>query len=74
MATLFPMLYAAIMSRLLYQLARWKLEKSSSLGTLEQLMGSRTLGAALVVHFQLQSFNILAFALFFGWAFSPLGS
>ncbi|KAK1673458.1 hypothetical protein BDP55DRAFT_634074 [Colletotrichum godetiae] len=42
LATLFPILYASIVGRLMVESARWKLEKGSNIGFLEQLMGSRT--------------------------------
>lgn len=67
------MIFAAIMSRMLYQIARWKLENGASLETLEQLMGSRTLGAALMIHCQLRSANVLTLGLLLVWACSPLG-
>lgn len=73
MAPLFPLVFAAVMGRLFYQISRWKLERGASLETLEQLMGSRTLGAAVMTHFHIKSYNLLTLALVFTWAFSPLG-
>ncbi|KAF6800913.1 hypothetical protein CMUS01_15536, partial [Colletotrichum musicola] len=40
LATLFPILFATIVGRLMSEAARWKLEKGSRIGLLEQLMGS----------------------------------
>jgi hypothetical protein len=48
-------------------------ERRVSLETLEQLMGSRTLGAALMIHCQLRSVNELTLGLLLIWACSPLG-
>lgn len=61
------------MGRLMYQISRWKLEKGATMGTLEQLMGSRTIGSTLLTQFQLRSFNILSVSLILVWAFSPFG-
>lgn len=55
------------------QVARWKLERGATIGALEQLMGSRTVGGTLLVHSQLRAFNLLAVSLVFIWVFSPLG-
>ena len=73
LATIFPILFAAIMGRLMYQIARWKLEKGATMGTLEQLMGSRTIGSTVLTQIQLRTFNVLAVLLVLVWAFSPLG-
>ncbi|KAF6793723.1 hypothetical protein CSOJ01_13875 [Colletotrichum sojae] len=40
LATLFPILFATIFGRLMSEAARWKLEKGSRIGLLEQLMGN----------------------------------
>lgn len=74
LSTLFPVLFAAIVGRLMVQMARFKLEQGSTLGSLEQLLGSRTVGGAILTPFHLKSLNLLALALVFLWAFSPLGA
>ena len=56
------------------QAARWKLEEGGTLGALEQLLGSRTVGGAILTQFQLRAFNLLGLALLLLWVFSPLGS
>ncbi|KAF5488213.1 hypothetical protein CGCF413_v012014 [Colletotrichum fructicola] len=73
LATVFPILFASVVGRLTYEAARWKLERGTTLGALEQLIGSRTVGATLLNLLQLRSFNILSAALVAIWAFSPLG-
>ncbi|CAG9956830.1 unnamed protein product [Clonostachys rosea f. rosea IK726] len=50
---IFPMVFSFIISRLLYHAARFRLENGVSLGALEQLMGSRTVGSAVATHFEL---------------------
>lgn len=70
---MFPIIFASIMGRLMYQIARWKLETGVSLGTLEQLMGSRTLGSTFLTQFELRAFNALSLTLLLAWIFSPLG-
>lgn len=74
MGPLYPMTFALAMSRLLSQAARFGLEKGTSLGILEQLMGSRTMGAVIATHFNLRIMNPLAVALLCTWILSPLGS
>lgn len=73
MAPLFPLVFAAIVGRLFYQVSHWRLKKGVSLNTLEQLMGSRTLGAALMTHFQLKIYNGITLAILLIWTLSPLG-
>ncbi|KAF6824385.1 hypothetical protein CPLU01_10895 [Colletotrichum plurivorum] len=72
LATLFPILFASIASRLLSETARWKLEKGSRIGTLEQLMGSRTFGSAAQNLVQFRTF--LGLGLLVLWVFSLLGA
>lgn len=67
------MVFAFIVSRFLYHAARYRLENGASLGALEQLMGSRTVGSAVATHFELRAFNILGFLILFVWIFSPVG-
>lgn len=73
-ASLFPMLFAFVMGHAIYEVARTKLEKGTALSTLEQLIGSRTLGGAIMTPFGLSTFNLLGLALLAIWCLSPLGS
>lgn len=68
------MVYAFIMGRLFFHSARLKLEMGSSLGTLEQLIGSQTVGGAAAIHLKTAAFNPLAVLILALWSFSPLGS
>ncbi|RSM04366.1 hypothetical protein CDV31_010068 [Fusarium ambrosium] len=74
LATIFPILFASMVGRLVYELARWRLERGSTMGTLEQLMGSRTVGATIITQFSLRIFNPLGICLLLIWSFSPLGA
>ncbi|KAL2074332.1 hypothetical protein VTL71DRAFT_8110 [Oculimacula yallundae] len=73
-ATAFPIMFASIAGRMVYELARWRLERGATMGLLEQLIGSRTVGGVIITHFNLRIFNMLDASLLFVWAFSPLGS
>ncbi|KAH6696898.1 hypothetical protein F5X68DRAFT_618 [Plectosphaerella plurivora] len=74
LATLFPMFFASVVGRMVYEVARWKLEKGASLGALEQLLGSRTFGGTLITQLHLPAYNLLGLGLILVWAFSPLGA
>ncbi|KAJ4256118.1 hypothetical protein NW762_009194 [Fusarium torreyae] len=73
-ASVFPILFASVVGRMIYETARWKLEKGATLAILEQLIGSRTVGSALLTQINLCKFNLLGFGLLILWALSPLGS
>ncbi|KAH6717608.1 hypothetical protein BKA61DRAFT_289391 [Leptodontidium sp. MPI-SDFR-AT-0119] len=72
-ATVFPIVFAAIFGSLVTKAASWKLERGSSLGTLEQLMGSRTVFSTLVAQFNLRAFNLIGICPAILWLLSPLG-
>ncbi|TDZ32344.1 hypothetical protein C8035_v012480 [Colletotrichum spinosum] len=74
LATAFPIIFAAVIGRLMSAVARWKLENGTSMQSLEQLMGSRTVGATLRTLVEFRIANIITLAMLFIWAFSPLGS
>ncbi|KUJ24376.1 uncharacterized protein LY89DRAFT_727406 [Mollisia scopiformis] len=71
--TLFPICFAAIAGRAAIKYATWKLEQGTTLGALEQLMGSRTVASAITTQVQLRSFNAVGLGLILVWALSPLG-
>ncbi|CAG7563667.1 unnamed protein product [Fusarium equiseti] len=73
-ASIFPILFASVASRMVFQAARWNLEKGATLNLLEQLIGSRTVGSTLVTQISLGRFNFLGVALLILWSLSPLGS
>jgi hypothetical protein len=53
--------------------ARWKLERGAEIGLLETLMGSRTVGSAVVTLAQMGRLNLGVLGLLALWAISPLG-
>lgn len=54
--------------------ASWKLEQGASLGSLERLVGSRTVGGTIITQARLRSITLISFGLVFLWLLSPLGS
>ncbi|KAM5347314.1 hypothetical protein ACJ41O_010319 [Fusarium nematophilum] len=73
-ATVFPILFASVVGRMVYEAARWKLEQGTAMGSLEQLIGSRTVGSTFLTQLHLGRVNPLGVSLLFVWAFSPIGS
>ncbi|KAH8747389.1 hypothetical protein BGZ57DRAFT_835949 [Hyaloscypha finlandica] len=71
--TVFPLVFTGIMGRTIMKIAGWKLEKGTSLGTLEQLTGSRTVFGAVHTQFHLGSYNLMGLALILIWIMSPIG-
>lgn len=71
--TLFPIIFAAVVGRLMRTLALWKAERGAPLGILEQLNGSQNLLAAFERAVLLPGLGILSIAVVFLWALSPLG-
>ncbi|KAF4915875.1 hypothetical protein CGCF415_v001144 [Colletotrichum fructicola] len=56
------------------EIVRWKLERGATVGLLEQLNGSQTVGSTVMTLFSFGSFNLLSILLLTTWAFSPLGT
>jgi hypothetical protein len=71
--TLFPICFSAIVGRAAVKYATWKLERGTTLGILEQLMGSRTVASAFTTQLQIRSFNLLSVGLLIAWSLSPVG-
>ncbi|KAL0940025.1 uncharacterized protein CTRU02_206635 [Colletotrichum truncatum] len=74
LATVFPIVFAVVVGCLMSEAARWKLETGTTVGTLEQLVGSHTVGGAALTMVRFRSFNVLTCLLLILWAFSPLGT
>ncbi|KAF4637462.1 hypothetical protein G7Y89_g626 [Cudoniella acicularis] len=72
--TIFPIFFAATTGRAAVKYATWKLEQGTTLGVLEQLMGSRTVASTFTTQVQLRSFNVIGFVLLLVWSLSPIGS
>jgi hypothetical protein len=71
--TIFPIFFAAIVGRTMKFAAQWRLERGSSVESLEQLVGSQSVFGALMTQVVLQRFGLLSLGIIFVWAFSPLG-
>ncbi|KKZ60042.1 hypothetical protein EMCG_05224 [[Emmonsia] crescens] len=71
--TTFPIIFAAVTSRLTKNLATWRLERGISLGHLEQLLGSSSVFGTFSTQVLMGSFNMMAIGLLCLWALSPLG-
>ncbi len=54
--------------------ASWRLEKGTSLGFVERLFGSRTVGGTIFTQVRFRSITILGLGLVLFWLLSPLGS
>ncbi|KAL4892106.1 hypothetical protein BDV59DRAFT_202997 [Aspergillus ambiguus] len=72
--TVFPIAFAAIVSRMLRQISQWQLERSASLGSVEQLRRSSTVFGTLSILYVLRSLNLVGLGLLLLWALSPLGA
>ncbi|KAK3385749.1 hypothetical protein B0H63DRAFT_510472 [Podospora didyma] len=73
-ATSFPIVFASVVGRLTSQVARWKLERGSSVDSLEQWLGSRTVFSAIYTQIRLSSVNAAAAFIALMWVFSPLST
>jgi hypothetical protein len=74
LATAFPFAFAIVVGTAIKQLAAWKLEQGASLGFLEQVLGSLSVGSTLATQLCFRRINILALILLASWSLSPLGS
>ncbi|KAL4892107.1 hypothetical protein BDV59DRAFT_202998 [Aspergillus ambiguus] len=71
--TAFPLVFSAVAGTLVQRFSAWKLERGSSIMTLEQLNGCSTLINTITTLFSLRAVNILSVVLIALWTFSPLG-
>lgn len=71
--TLFPIIFAAIVGRLMRTYALWRAERGATIGTLEALNGSQNLLAAAERVIRLPGLGILGFAIILLWMLSPVG-
>lgn len=71
--TIFPIIFAAIVGRLMRAIAHWKAETGTRLGLLEQLIGSQNLTSAIQRMVLLNRYGPLGFAVVVLWLLSPLG-
>ncbi|KAH8684987.1 hypothetical protein BGZ61DRAFT_495278 [Ilyonectria robusta] len=73
--TIYPILFAAIVSRFYKALARWYLEKPGGirLAVLEQIFGSQSFVAAFERVFFIRTQAVVGSVILLTWAMSPLG-
>lgn len=74
LATAFPFIFALIVGNTLKQISNWKLERGTTVGFLEQMTGSLSVGSTVATQLLLHPTNILALLLLGLWSLSPLGS
>src|SRR5690349_5066834 len=73
-ATIFPLLFSVVVGRAAIKLATWKLERGTTLGLLESLIGSRTVGGTILTQIRLWPLTFLGLGLILIWLMSPMGS
>ncbi|KAK3709104.1 hypothetical protein LTR37_011083 [Vermiconidia calcicola] len=71
--TIFPIVFAAIIGRFLQSIAATLLELGTTVGTIECLLGGRTVSSAATLPLSLRFAHPVMFMLFGVWALSPLG-
>lgn len=71
--TIFPIIFAAVIARLLKTYALWRAERGACLGILEQLNGSQNLAGAFERAILLPGLGFLGVAVVLLWTLSPLG-
>ncbi|GIZ44933.1 hypothetical protein CKM354_000811700 [Cercospora kikuchii] len=71
--SVFPILFAAVFGQLMTAIASWKLEKSITIGLLEQILASRSLGSAFFSLLSLRIFSLWTPVILLIWGLSPLG-
>lgn len=71
--TIFPIIFAAVIARLLKTYALWRAERGACLGILEQLNGSQNLAGAFERAILLPGLGFVGIAVVLLWTLSPLG-
>ncbi|OAG12118.1 uncharacterized protein CC84DRAFT_1079243 [Paraphaeosphaeria sporulosa] len=71
--TIFPVIFAALMGRCFKYLGLNLAERGTTLGRLEQLIGSTSLFSALERQISLRGFSLIGYILMILWLLSPLG-
>lgn len=73
-ATVWPIIFAAVVGSAVKNVARLRSEKGTSLGEVETLMGSQTVMGTIRTATMLRQVGMISTALIIIWSFSPLGS
>ncbi|KAJ4992952.1 hypothetical protein SVAN01_01656 [Stagonosporopsis vannaccii] len=71
--TVFPIIYAAILGKLLRRIALFKAERTSTLGTIERLVGCQSLFSTFERQFAFRRVDLLGLSLLVAWILSPVG-
>ncbi|KAK0747032.1 hypothetical protein B0T18DRAFT_447398 [Schizothecium vesticola] len=71
--TVFPLVFTAIHVRTIKTVAQWRLQRGTTLRSVEQLLGSRSLFGALQVLWSLRVLDLLGLAALLLAVISPLG-
>ncbi|KAL6234936.1 hypothetical protein BDW75DRAFT_210894 [Aspergillus navahoensis] len=71
--TVFPIVFAAVVSSLMRSYGLWKAQNGAKLGHLEQLNGSTSFAGTLSSILALRQLSILSVSVLLLWALSPLG-
>lgn len=71
--TIFPVIFAALMGRCFKYMGLFLAERGTTLGRLEQLVGSTSLFSAMERLISLRGFSVVGYMLMIVWLLSPLG-
>ncbi|KAJ0345992.1 hypothetical protein KNSL1_007902 [Colletotrichum chrysophilum] len=72
--SLWPVIFSGVIGNALKAYANWRVEKGTSLLSLEQILGSLTMANTILSVYTLSIFNLWTVSLVLIWAFNPLGS
>ena len=72
LANIYPIFFGITLGHATRRLAAWQLEKGASLLSLEQLMGSLSIGSTFATQLALDGFNYLGLFLVLTWTLAPL--
>lgn len=71
--TIYPIMFAAIMGRLMSDIALYRAERGIRLGTVEQLVQGTSLAGSIKAAFFLRNRTIWGLLIILVWCFSPIG-
>ncbi|KAF1848693.1 uncharacterized protein K460DRAFT_427888, partial [Cucurbitaria berberidis CBS 394.84] len=71
--TIFPIIYAAILGKLLRRLGLYKAERGTTIGVLERLIGCQSIFSTLERQVGLRRVDFLGCSVLLAWLLSPLG-
>ncbi|CAO2647197.1 Nn.00g081190.m01.CDS01 [Neocucurbitaria sp. VM-36] len=71
--TVFPIVYAAILGKMLRRIGLFKAERSATIGTIERLIGCQSLFSAFERQLAFRRVDLLGATILIAWLLSPLG-